>query len=100
MTITRIFPAWRYASDFSLQRMLNSNYLVEWRAFELNDYFAWPLDLDAFTTGTSDYDLASDEAYCPCGVTMPNWDGSAGHLLRLIYHHCAVSGHPIPRFDR
>jgi len=64
------------------------------------DYYSWPLDLDDFVTGASEYDSPSDEIYCPCGATLVGWDGSAGHLLRAIDAHCHSAGHPIPRFER
>lgn len=64
------------------------------------DYYDWPLDYDSFMTGPSDYDMPSDEVYCPCGETLAPWDGTAGELLRMIYRHCAKAGHPKPRFDR
>lgn len=63
-------------------------------------YHERSLNLDGFMTGPSDYDTSSDEVYCPCGATLPGWDGSAGELLRMIYRHCGAAGHPKPRFDR
>lgn len=107
MTMTRTFGVWRRASDLPLWRMMGDRIPVgpwplkiQWCAFEITDYFARPLDLDSFMTGASEYDISSDEAYCPCGATLPNWDGSAGDLLRMIYQHCGAAGHPMPRFER
>jgi hypothetical protein len=58
--------------------------------------YGTPLSYDDFVTGPSDYDVPSDEIYCPCGVTLP-WDGDAGDLLRRIDDHCkATPGHPMP----
>ena len=64
------------------------------------DFYSTPLDLDDFVTGASDYDMLSDEIYCPCGATLPDWDGTAGDLLRMIYGHCEGMAHPRPVFDR
>lgn len=62
-------------------------------------HFEWPLSYDNFTTGPNDYSMPSNEAYCPCGVTLPDWDGTAGHLLRIIDEHCDRAGHPKPRHE-
>lgn len=64
------------------------------------DWHEWPLCLDGFVTGASEYDGLSDEVYCPCGDTLSGWDGTAAHLLRLIYQHCESKGHPRPVFER
>ena len=63
------------------------------------DYYSWPLDLDDFVTGQSDYDMPSDEVYCPCGATLPGWDGTVGHLLRLVGDHCHKAQHPRPKVE-
>lgn len=58
--------------------------------------YSFPLSYDDFVTGASDYDMASDEIYCPCDATLP-WGGDAGELLRRIDDHCkATPGHPMP----
>lgn len=101
--ITRTFPVWR-GEIFPLRDIgfPGRQQLVQFIATDYGpsaDFYPWPLDLDAFTTGPSDYDMSSDEAYCPCGATLSGWDGTAAHLLRLIYQHCATSAHPRPRFE-
>jgi len=102
--ITRTFPVWR-GQIFPLRNIghpARPPQLVQFIASDYGpgaDFFPWPLDLDGFTTGPSDYDMSSDEVYCPCGDTLSGWDGTAGHLLRLIYQHCVTSAHPRPRFE-
>jgi hypothetical protein len=59
-----------------------------------------PLCLDSFTIGPSDYEMPSDELYCPCGAVIRDWGDSAGELLREIYKHCGAAGHPRPIFER
>lgn len=54
-----------------------------------------PLSFDAFWTGASEYDISSDEVYCPCGATI-TWDGNVGSALRSIIEHCKSAGHPLP----
>lgn len=40
------------------------------RAVEGVDHFPIPLSWRSFKLGASDYDIVSDEAYCPCGATV------------------------------
>lgn len=61
-----------------------------------SEVFDLPFSYDAFTAGASDYDMSSDEIYCPCGVTLGSWDGSIGTALRMIVEHCVNAGHPQP----
>jgi len=65
-----------------------------------HDFHEWPLSYDNFTTGQSEYEIASDEAYCPCGAVLPWPEGDLGSLLRVVLTHCGSAGHPVPRFDR
>lgn len=104
--ITRTFPIWQYAGDMVIFRDIafpgRPAQLVQFIASDYGPnaaFYGWPLDLDGFTTGPSDYDTPSDEVYCPCGATLDGWDGTAGHLLRLIHHHCETSAHPRPRYE-
>lgn len=98
--ITRRYPVWRRATDLPLLRDLAFlPWWVEFRAVENSDYHLWPLDLDSFTTGRSDYEVLSDEINCPCGAILYPWDGTAGEMLRMIYGHCEASGHPKPRYE-
>lgn len=62
-------------------------------------HHSWPMVYDNFATGSSDYDMASDEVYCPCGETLSCWDGTAGQLIRMIDQHCRTSGHPMPKLE-
>lgn len=98
MPVTRTFPVWR-GQIVTTVKMGLREFRADFFAIESRDFFPWPMDLDGFTTGPSDYDSPSDEVYCPCGATLPGWDGTAGHLLRLIHHHCETSGHPKPRYE-
>lgn len=64
--------------------------------FRASGIYGFPLSYDDFTTGASDYDVSSDEIYCPCDAVMP-WAGDAGDLLRRIDDHCrSTLGHPMP----
>lgn len=95
------YPVWRRAGDLVLTRATgHRDFRVENHSIELRDYFEAPLDLDSFLTGPSDYEMPSDEVYCPCGDALGGWDGTAGELLRLIYQHCENKGHPRPVFER
>lgn len=120
MSIDRRFPKWRDAEVLDLWVPVGTGtpwfdpghpryrppsrraFLARGPEFGIgsSDFYSTPLDLDDFVTGPSDYDMPSDEVYCPCGATLPGWDGSAGTLLRMIYQHCGASGHPRPVFDR
>lgn len=105
MTLSRQWPVWRnqivdlWVPAGSKHRIV---FLAKGPEFGVPsaDWYSMPLDLDDFMTGPSDYDSPSDEVYCPCGATLPEWDGTAGELLRLIYRHCGAAGHPRPAFDR
>lgn len=60
------------------------------------DYCDRVLTYDAFTAGPSDYDVPSDEIYCPCGAVLP-WGGDIGEAVRRIDDHCrSTVGHPMP----
>lgn len=87
---------WRYPIE-TVYRTVGRNAKV---AHVPQDYYEWPLSYDNFTTGASDYDMSSDEAYCPCGDTLPWPDGDLGSLLRVVLTHCGASGHPVPSFER
>lgn len=100
--ITRTYPVWRRAADLPVFRALGDPFRPDtWSRIEFRsrDCVSWPLDLDDFTTGASDYGISSDEIYCPCDVALHPWDGSAGDMLRMIYDHCATAGHPKPRYE-
>jgi hypothetical protein len=106
MTFDRTFPKWRQAGSLELWVPAGTKhrrvFLAKGPEFAAPaaDFHSWPLDLDDFHTGPSDYEMPSDEAYCPCGHTLRDWGVSAGELLRAIYRHCGAAGHPMPRFDR
>lgn len=105
MSINRTFPKWRDAERLDLLVPAGTQHRIVFVAkgpeFKwVADFFSTPLDLDDFATGPSDYDTPSDEVYCPCGATLPDWDGTAGDLLRMIYGHCEGMAHPRPVFDR
>jgi hypothetical protein len=106
------FPIWRNATTLSLWMPYGAPwkpgqdhvrmFIAKGPEFGASsaDYHSFPLDLDDFVTGPSEYGALSDEAYCPCGAVI-RWDGgSAGELLRAIYWHCAQAGHPRPEYDR
>lgn len=104
MTITRTFPLWRGAAAVELWIPAGTRHKVVFvaRGPEMSwsaDWYDSPLDLDAFNTGASDYDTPADELYCPCGATLPGWDGNVATALRMIFDHCAKAGHPKPRFE-
>lgn len=104
MTMLRMFAAWRHpiidlwVPAGTKHRIV---FLAKGPEFSLGaDHFTWPLDLDDFVTGQSDYDMSDDEVYCPCGVVLHDVGSSAGEILRAIYRHCGAAGHPRPAFDR
>lgn len=104
MSITRTFPVWRnQIVDLWVPAGTKHRRVFIAKGPEFGppvaDWYSTPLDLDDFQTGPSDYEMPSDEAYCPCGATLPNWGRSAGDLLRAIYAHCAKAGHPKPRYE-
>jgi hypothetical protein len=43
---------------------------VVFQASETQDYYPLPLSWRSFKLGSSDYDEAPDELYCPCGATV------------------------------
>lgn len=57
------------------------------RAEEGVDYFAYPLTPASFLTGPSDYDIASDQAYCPCGATLDWPDRVLGTAVEIAQAH-------------
>lgn len=106
MSIDRRFPKWRDAEVLDLWVPAGTKHRIVFLAKGPEfgggsaDFYSTPLDLDDFATGASDYDMLSNEVYCPCGATLPDWDGTAGDLLRIIYRHAGAAGHPRPVFDR
>lgn len=103
MTMVHRYPVWRYQIvDLRMPIGAAHRRIHIARGPEFGpsaDWYSYPLDLDDFSTGPSEYELASDEVYCPCGATLPEWDGTAGHLLRLISDHCHKAGHPTPKIE-
>jgi hypothetical protein len=105
MTLRRQWPKWRDAERLDLWVPAGTHhrrvFIAHGPEFALGaDFFTFPLDLDDFVTGQSEWDSPSDEAYCPCGEVLPDVGSSVGDTLRAIYKHCGAAGHPIPRFDR
>lgn len=47
-------------------------------------YFPIDLTPDLFTTGPSDWDVPSDEIYCPCGKKLPWPSRTVGEAMRLV----------------
>jgi hypothetical protein len=66
---------------------------VAFRAAEGADYFASPLAVASFFTGPSDYEMPSDELYCPCGATIHWPDGNLGTAVELVEEHVGEA-HP------
>lgn len=65
-----------------------------WFAVEYEDYFPWPLTADSFKTGPSDYDVPSDEIYCPCGDVIDwEWPHSVGGGADAVAEHIRAK-HP------
>jgi hypothetical protein len=62
---------------------------VVFRATEGVDYFASPLTVASFYTGQSDYDVPSDELYCPCGADVRWDDRNLGTAVELADEHIA-----------
>jgi len=105
MTLAHRYPKWRDAERLDLWVPAGTQYrrvfIAHGPEFALGaDHFSWPLDLDDFATGASDYDMLDDEIYCPCGAVLPDIASSLGEKLRAVYQHCGAAGHPMPRFDR
>jgi hypothetical protein len=87
---------WRYPIAFAWHRVGAGPFRTPFIGRLGRDYFGWPLSYDEFETGASDYEMSSDEIYCPCGAVMC-WDGDAGDLLRRIDDHCKSNpSHPMP----
>lgn len=63
------------------------------RAGEGEHYFESPLSYGSFFAGQSDYEVPSDELYCPCGVTLDWPDRNIGTAVELIDEHIAEA-HP------
>ena len=105
MALSRLYPKWRDAELLDLWVPAGTKhrrvFLAKGPEFGPEaSFYSFPLSLDDFTTGPSDYEMPSDEAYCPCGAVLPDWGSSAADLLRAIYQHCGAAGHPRPTFDR
>lgn len=66
---------------------------VVFRPAEGEHHFASPLTPASFLTGCSDYDTASDELYCPCGVTLDWPDRMLGTAIEIADEHI-VEAHP------
>jgi len=93
MSIDNRFRIWRRASDgITLMRQMGSargaGWWTQFRPWNGIEYFDIPLTYGQFV-------IEADGSFtCPCGSVFRPDD--AGHLLRLIDHHCATSGHPKP----
>lgn len=99
----RAYRVWRHAENFELLvptghygRAHGHPFRIAFRV-DPGAIFDIPLSYDAFKTGPSDYDMPSDEIYCPCGTILRWPTGDAGDLLRAIDQHCTVAtAHPMP----
>jgi hypothetical protein len=56
-------------------------------------YFESPLGYGSFFAGQSDYEVPSDELYCPCGVTLEWPDRNLATAVEAVDEHIAEA-HP------
>jgi hypothetical protein len=72
-----------------LLRMISEarSFAVVFRPVEAYDYFPYPLTFASFFTGQSEYEVPSDEVYCPCGLALPWDDRNLGTAVEIADEH-------------